>query len=180
MNLYSPNQRFCRRRSVRRALLSCAMARRCASDRLKIAPITRNADASDSAGSSSMRYRPSSYPPCVTFLLPFEESFSRPVHRYDFPCANESRVFSGPKGHFRFSSLLETRATAQRASSRREKETERERKGKGRNDVIRAVASRRLNSRSASSIDFGGGKRGSKRGGAPWNVGGTDAWREGR
>jgi len=36
---------------------------------------------------------------------------------------------------------------------------ENEREGQERNDVTRAVASRRLNSRSASSIDFGGGGR---------------------
>lgn len=35
----------------------------------------------------------------------------------------------------------------------------REREGQRRSDGTRAVASRRLNSRSASSIDFGGGGR---------------------
>lgn len=57
------------------------------------------------------------------------------------------------------------------------------RNGKGRTDVTRAVASRRLNSRSASGIDSvegAGLQAGKEGGGAPWNVVGTEGWREGK
>jgi len=138
MNLYSPNQRFCRRRSIRRALLSCAMARRCASDRLKIAPITRDADASDSAGSSSMRHRSSFYPPFSSPFFFLSKNIGFLEYRYTatryFPCANESCAMCC-RGRKETSASplylkLARRRNVRRAEERkRQKEREREKEG---------------------------------------------------